>query len=77
LFLHIGDSQIVPVKDIVGIFNLKNKEKEVNKQFLEYASSNNTLNKEDYNYYKSFVVTTDDVFLSPISSHTLGKRKLR
>ncbi len=77
MFLHIGDSQIVPIKDIIGIFNLKKQDREINRQFLEYASPGGNIKEEDYDYYKSFIVTTDNIYLSPISSATLGKRKIK
>jgi len=77
LFLHIGDSQIIPLKDIIGIFSLKNHDLESNKQFLEYALQKNRINKQEIKEYKSFVVTTDHVYFSPISSQTLGKRQVK
>ena len=89
MFLHIGDSKVIFMEDLVGIFNLKIKEKAENKQFLEFAAGENkkagkgsskrlaTENWVEKNIpddSKSFVVTTSQVYYSPISSNTLSKR---
>ena len=77
MFLHIGDSRIVPIKDVIGIFSLKKENMESNKQFLEYASQSNGVGRESFSDYKSFVVTKDNVLFSTISSQTLGKRRIK
>ena len=77
LFLHIGDSRIVSLNDIVGIFNMKSENLEGNKQFLEYATQADGIKKENLSDYKSFVVTKDKVLFSTISSQTLGKRQIK
>jgi len=75
LFLHIGDSRIVFLDELIGIFNLGSNENEDNKQFLEYAADDSELKRRDYENDKSFVVTAENVYFSPISSSTLAKRE--
>lgn len=76
MFTHIGGSGIIFSKDIVGIFNLSPKEIETNKEFIESAFPT-FLSARELAGNKSFIVTTDSVMLSPISSLTLaGRSKL-
>ncbi len=78
MFLHIGDSRIIFLQDIIGIFNLGLKGREDNKNFFEHAGIDNIesdQNISDYANHKSFVVTSDNVYFSPISSFTLAKRE--
>ena len=73
MFLHIGESRIVFLNEIIGIFNLGSNED--NKQFLESAADESELKRRDYENDKSFVVTSESVYFSPISSSTLAKRE--
>ncbi len=73
MFLHIGDSRVVYLKDIVGIFNLEIKDNQVNNQFLE-SSIGTKITEQEKENNNAFVITTQKVFYSPISSLTLQKR---
>lgn len=73
MFLHIGNSRVVYLKDIIGIFNLELKNNQVNNQFLE-SSSGTKITKQEKENNSAFVITTQKVFYSPISSLTLQKR---
>lgn len=74
MFLHIGGSKIVFYKDIIGIFDLSLRQEKINKQFLEATPSTRFLNVRDFENSKSFIVTGEDAFLSPVSPLTLGRR---
>lgn len=74
MYLHIGNSKTVHFKDIIGIFNLDLRKKEVNRHFLEFTNRGEGFSKEEYAVNKSFVLTKNKIFLSPISAHTLAKR---
>lgn len=73
MFLHIGNSRVVYLKDIIGIFNLEIKNNQVNNQFLESNIGTKITEKERENN-SAFVITKQKVFYSPISSLTLKKR---
>lgn len=73
MFLHIGKSHVVYLKDIIGIFNLEIKNNQVNNQFLE-SSLGTKITEEEKENNSSFVITAQKVFYSPISSLTLQKR---
>jgi hypothetical protein len=71
VFLHIGGTQVVAASDIVGIFDVRIREKQCNREFLQTAKKQYAERGEDY---KSFVVTTRLVSFSPIAPGTLKKR---
>ncbi|HHX96801.1 MAG TPA: DUF370 domain-containing protein [Clostridia bacterium] len=79
MFLHLGENKVVFNQDLIGFFNydLVNKSRD-SSQFLELVSNGQKLEKigEEKNV-KSFIITTDKVFLSPISTITLQKRALQ
>lgn len=76
MFLHLGGEKVVCDPEIIGIFNydLVNKSRDT-KEFIEIMTTEQNLVKiKEEIKTKSFVVTTEKVFLSPISSVTLQKR---
>ncbi|MEW5783627.1 MAG: extracellular matrix regulator RemB [Bacillota bacterium] len=75
MFLHIGGSRIIFHKDIIGIFNLNLRKNPVNKQFLETAPDTGFLEASEFEKNKTFIVTSDQVYLSPIAPITLARRK--
>lgn len=75
MFLHIGGSRIVFHRDIIGIFNLNLRENPINRQFLESFRETRFLEASEYEKYKSFIVTDQNVKFSPISPMTLARRK--
>jgi hypothetical protein len=75
MFLHIGGSKIVYYRDILGIFNLNLRKYPTNKQFLEASPETRFFKASDFESYKSFIVTADTIYLSPIAPVTLARRK--
>lgn len=73
MFLHIGNSRVVSLQEIIGIFNLELKNVQVNNQFLESFPSER-LTREEEELCNTFIITKDKVFYSPISPLTLQKR---
>ena len=73
MFLHIGNSRVVSLQEIIGIFNLELKNVQINNQFLESFPSEE-LTKEEEELCNTFIITKDKVFYSPISPLTLQKR---
>ncbi len=75
MFLHIGGSEIVFCKELIGIFNLDPEQNAVNKHFLNTVSNNPSSILSGSARHKSFVVTDNRVYLSPISPLTLSRRR--
>lgn len=74
LFLHIGEDILVPLKDIVGIFDIKISENNSTREFLQVASEEGFIKENNEEEEKSFVLTNENVYYSSISSATLRKR---
>lgn len=77
MFLHVGSDVSVRSKDIIAIIDIRTaRESVATKEFLEITKDEGTLEDISMGDPKSFVVTVDRVYLSPISASTLGKRTI-
>jgi len=76
VYVHLGGDVVVPIQEIIGIFDARLLEANVdNERFMEMARSQGRIRaevaREDR---KAVVVTTAGVYTSPISSLTLQRR---
>ena len=76
MFLHIGNSKVVALKELIGIFDTNLKSNMTNNQFLE-SFPGGRLPQSEKDASNSFVITTNKVYYSPISPTTLQKRILK
>lgn len=75
MFLHLGGDVVVLKKDVIAIFDVRTKLSPVTKEFIEIAKDEGFIkNISSQNKEKAYVVTTREIFLSPISCATLKKR---
>ena len=76
MFLHLGGDVIVPKDKIIAIFDLKiTKKSETNRDFLAVAEEEEFIVRiTEKENAKSFVITSEAIYYSPISSITLKKR---
>ncbi|WP_315071775.1 extracellular matrix regulator RemB [uncultured Clostridium sp.] len=79
MFLHLGENVVVPIKDIIGIFDLQNTMYSSDTiQFLRLAEEDGFVERITGEKPKSFIIAEVDnkskIYLSPISSTTLTKR---
>lgn len=79
VFLHLGENVVVPVKDVIGIFDLQTSMYSTDTiQFLRMAEEDGFVERITKEKPKSFVIAEVDkmskIYLSPISSSTLTKR---
>jgi extracellular matrix regulatory protein B len=79
VFLHLGENVVVPIKDIIGIFDLQNTMYSSDTiQFLRLAEEDGFVERITGEKPKSFIIAEVDnkskIYLSPISSTTLTKR---
>lgn len=77
--LHLGGDVVIPMKDVIAIFDLETSEtSKVNKEFLEIAKEEGFIRKISDDTPKTFILAElrhkTMIFLSPISSSTLLKR---
>jgi len=81
MYLHIGQSVVVPEANIIGIFDLDNTTgSQITRKFLGNAEKSGRVISVSEELPKSFVVcgeadpTKMKIYLSQLSSHTLMKR---
>ena len=76
MFLHIGENEIVTIKDIIGVFSVDLMEKNKNnRKVKKKARSESRWFKVSRKNDKSMVLTQrDEYIISPISVSTLRKR---
>ena len=79
MFLHVGENVVVPIKDVIGIFDLQTTMYSSDTiQFLRLAEEDGFVERITKERPKSFVIAEvnkmSKVYLSPISSSTLTKR---
>ena len=79
MFLHLGENVVVPIKDIIGIFDLQNTMYSSDTiQFLRLAEEDGFVQRITDEQPKSFIIAEvnnkSKIYLSPISSTTLSKR---
>lgn len=79
MFLHLGENVVVPIKDVIGIFDLQNTMYSSDTiQFLRMAEEDGFVERITKEQPKSFVIAEvnkmSKIYLSPISSATLTKR---
>ena len=79
MYLHLGQSVVVPEADVIGIFDLDNTTgSKITRKFLNDAErAGNVINVSD-ELPRSFIVTDEEnevtVYLSQLSPQTLLKR---
>ena len=79
MFLHLGENVVVPIKDIIGIFDLQNTMYSSDTiQFLRLAEEDGFVERITDEQPKSFIIAEvnnkSKIYFSPISSTTLTKR---
>ena len=79
MFLHLGENVVVPIKDVIGIFDLQTTMYSSDTiSFLRMAEEDGFVERITNDKPKSFVIAEvnkmSKVYLSPISSATLTKR---
>lgn len=79
MFLHIGGDVVIPIKNIIAIFDIESTTiSKDTKEFLTIAEEEGFIESISHDLPKSFIITETDkkskIYLSPISSVTLQKR---
>ncbi|PKM80455.1 MAG: DUF370 domain-containing protein [Firmicutes bacterium HGW-Firmicutes-14] len=76
MFIHLGGDTVVHKEEVIAILSSKLlKKSEINREFIEVAKEDGFIEEiAEKNNFKSFIITTKKVYLSPISSLTLKKR---
>jgi len=77
MFLHLGGDVIVPKKDIVAILDIRSRSSAITREFLKTAVEEGFIvNTAEPGKEKTYVITSNEIYYSPISCTTLKKRAL-
>jgi len=76
MYLHLGGDILIKKNQVVAIINLETAtEGKINKRFLDKIKENNNINYiSSPGKEKTLIITSNNYYLSPISSTTLYKR---
>lgn len=79
MFLHLGENVVVPLKDVIGIFDVESSMYSSDtSQFLRLAEEDGFVTRITDEKPKSIIIAEIEkksiIYLSPISSKTLSKR---
>jgi len=75
MFIHIGGDTVVSTKEVISIMDHQSiKSSKINKKFIEDEKRLKKLVENNAEETKSYVITKDAIYCSPISSLTLKRR---
>ncbi|MCK8824523.1 extracellular matrix regulator RemB [Fuchsiella alkaliacetigena] len=74
MLLHLGNDYMIPVKDVVLIADFESTDSDDSRSFLQTAKEEDFIEDFAGDKAKSFIVTDETIYYSPISSKTLRKR---
>lgn len=75
MFLHIGEATVLTDDTIIGIFDMDTSTvNKATRDYLRLAEQRGRVIYVNYDLPKSFIVTDDAVYVSPINTSTLNKR---
>ncbi|MCL4440225.1 MAG: DUF370 domain-containing protein [Firmicutes bacterium] len=75
MFLHLGGDVMVLKKDIIAILDARIKNSAITREFIEIAKDEGFIQPiSNQEKEKSFVITSKEIYVSPISCTTLKKR---
>ncbi len=75
MFLHLGEDTVIRDGGVIGIFDMDTSTvNKATRDYLAQAERNGRVKYVNYDLPKSFIVTDDGIYISPINTSTLNKR---
>jgi hypothetical protein len=74
MFIHLGGDIVIRSSDVIAIIDNNMESSKWTRQFLDKKEKNNQLIRITKEETKSYVITKDKIYCSPISSLTLKRR---
>lgn len=75
MYINIGEDFVLKTEDITGIFDMdKTTVNKATRDFLAKAQNENRVILTSYDLPKSFIVSENKIYLSPLNTSTLLKR---
>ena len=75
MYLHIGENTVINDRDIIGIFDMDTSTvNKATRDYLSNAEKNKMIEYVNFELPKSFIVTNEKIYVSPINTATLNRR---
>ena len=75
MFIHLGENTVITDKNVIGIFDMDTSTvNKATRDYLSKAEKEKRIKYVSFDLPKSFVVTDDVIYVSPINTATLNKR---
>lgn len=75
MFIHLGENTVITDGEIIGIFDMDTSTvNKATRDYLSKAEKEKRVKYVSYDLPKSFIVTNDTIYVSPINTATLNKR---
>lgn len=75
MFIHLGENTVIRDKEIIGIFDMDTSTvNKATRDFLSLAEKSGRTKYVNYDLPKSFILTDNKIYISPINTATLNKR---
>lgn len=75
MYINIGEEFVLKTQDITGIFDMdKTTVNKATRDFLARAQKENRVILTSYELPKSFIISKDKIYISPLNTSTLLKR---
>ena len=75
MFIHLGENSVISDKEIIGIFDMDTSTvNKATRDYLTLAEKSGRVEYVNYDLPKSFIVTDNKVYISPVNTATLYKR---
>ena len=78
MYINIGEEYVLKEKDIIAVFDMdKATVGKITRDYLNAAQKSGKIIYAGYDLTKSFIVTKDKVYISPLNTATVLKRAQR
>lgn len=78
MYLHLGEDTVITDEKIIGIFDMDTSTvNKATRDYLSKAEQDKKIVYVNYDLPKSFVVTDNKIYVSPINTATLNKRIIK
>jgi regulator of extracellular matrix RemA (YlzA/DUF370 family) len=78
MYINIGEEYVLKEKDIIAVFDMdKATVGKITRDYLNTAQKSGKIIYAGYDLPKSFIVTKDKVYISPLNTATVLKRAQR
>ena len=75
MFLYLGEDTVITDKNIIGIFDMDTSTvNKATRDYLNKAQKDGRVVYVNYDLPKSFIVTKNKIYISPLNTATILKR---